>query len=199
MSQDAEKTKRLVAFKEKVAKRAEELESELKDTRAMLEMIDSVLIEKGFKRAVIKESITMKASQSKTDKSAEPSQADREPETISENVIPLSAATGELLALIHVTDDILRVLPTEDKSFSINTPPFTNFLVERVLSKMQERDNELAKVGQLSTDKIFSYTIVKEGDIIREISIRNVDSERLRELKSSIRWTLEKMYEKMKS
>jgi hypothetical protein len=29
--------------------------------------------------------------------------------------------------------------------------------------------------------------------------IRNVDEERLRELKSSIRWTLEKMYEKTRN
>jgi hypothetical protein len=64
---------------------------------------------------------------------------------------------------------------------------------------MQERDNELARAGQLSSDKIFRYIIVREGDIIREIVIKNTDPERLKELKSSIRWTLEKMYEKMKS
>jgi hypothetical protein len=46
---------------------------------------------------------------------------------------------------------------------------------------------------------MFSYNIVREGDQIREIIIRNVDDERLKELKSSIRWTFEKMYEKMKS
>ena len=63
---------------------------------------------------------------------------------------------------------------------------------------MQEKDNELVRMGQLTPDKMFAYNIVHEGDLIREIVIRNVDEERLRELKSSIRWTLEKMYEKMK-
>ena len=86
----------------------------------------------------------------------------------------------------------------EDKNFNINTPPFTQFLVERVLAKMQEKDSELARTGQLTTDKIFSYNIVQEGDIIHEIVIKNSDANRLRELKSSIRWTLEKMYEKTK-
>jgi hypothetical protein len=57
----------------------------------------------------------------------------------------------------------------------------------------------LVRTGQLGPDKIFSYSIVQEGDVIREIVIRNVDADRLRELKSSIRWTLEKMYEKMRS
>ncbi|MGB9756437.1 MAG: hypothetical protein ACPLVJ_01470, partial [Candidatus Bathyarchaeales archaeon] len=67
-----------------------------------------------------------------------------------------------------------------------------------VFAKMQEKDNELSRTGQLMPDKVFSYNIIKEGDIIREIIIEHVDQDRLRELKSSIRWTFEKMYEKMK-
>jgi hypothetical protein len=63
---------------------------------------------------------------------------------------------------------------------------------------MQEKDNELVRMGQLTPDRMFAYNIVREGDSLREIVIKNVDEERLRELKSSIRWTLEKMYEKMK-
>jgi hypothetical protein len=70
--------------------------------------------------------------------------------------------------------------------------------VERVLMKMQERDNELVRTGQLSPDCALSYSVVREGDLIREISVKNVDLERMKELKSSIRWTLEKMYEKTK-
>jgi len=64
---------------------------------------------------------------------------------------------------------------------------------------MQEKDKELVRLGQMATDKMFSFNIVREGDLIREIIIKNVDDERLKELKSSIRWTFEKMYEKMKS
>ncbi|PIU58803.1 hypothetical protein COS86_07585 [Candidatus Bathyarchaeota archaeon CG07_land_8_20_14_0_80_47_9] len=116
-----------------------------------------------------------------------------------ESVTPLKTVTGELLASIFTSENSLRVVPAEDKTFDINTPPFTQFLVERVLTKMQERDNELVRTGQLDPDKIFSYNIIREGDVIREIVIRNVDADRLRELKSSIRWTLEKMYEKIKS
>jgi hypothetical protein len=64
---------------------------------------------------------------------------------------------------------------------------------------MQEKDKELVRLGQLETDKMFSYNIVRENDLIREIIIKNADDERLKELKSSVRWTFEKMYEKMKS
>jgi hypothetical protein len=90
-------------------------------------------------------------------------------------------------------------LPDESKNFSVNTPPFENFLVEKILSKMREKDVELVKSKHLSQDKMFAYNIMREGEHIREIVIQNVDEERLKELKSSIRWTLEKMYEKMKS
>ena len=86
-----------------------------------------------------------------------------------------------------------------DKNFRDNIPPFRQFLIERVLLKMQEKDREAARRGEITPDKILSYSIVKEGDIIREIIIRNVSEERIRDLKSSIRWTLEKMYEKMVS
>jgi len=64
---------------------------------------------------------------------------------------------------------------------------------------MQEKDKEFVRLGQLTPDKMFSYNIQREGELIREIIIKNVDEERLKELKSSIRWTFEKMYEKMKS
>jgi hypothetical protein len=67
------------------------------------------------------------------------------------------------------------------------------------LAKMQEKDNELVRMGQITPNKMFTYKIIREGDLLREIVIKNADEERLRELKSSIRWTLEKMYEKMKS
>ncbi|HSQ49284.1 MAG TPA: hypothetical protein VLL96_06360, partial [Candidatus Deferrimicrobiaceae bacterium] len=70
---------------------------------------------------------------------------------------------------------------------------------EKVFAKMQEKDKELVRLGQMSTEKMFSYNIVREQDLIREIVIKNVDHDRLKELKSSIRWTFEKMFEKMKS
>jgi uncharacterized coiled-coil protein SlyX len=196
MSQDSEKIRRLVSFKQKLEKRVEELELELKELQATLEAINSILIEKGFKRAEItKPPAEIEALPPKEEVTVEPSP---QPSTEYES-IPLRTVTGELLATLYVSEDSLRVTPAEDKNFTINTPPFTPFLVERVFAKMQEKDNELARTGQIATEKVFSYNIVREGDVIREITIKHIDQDRLRELKSSIRWTLEKMYEKMKS
>ena len=201
MSVDAERIKRLVEFKKKVEGKIEELSSDLKDLQAMAETIDSILLEKGFRHPQVTEESMKTGVLPATEKAGEGESEPSSPRSYAEleTVTPLQTMRGELLANLHVTGDQLRVVLARDKGFDVNTPPFPHFLVERVLLKMQERDNELARAGQLSSDKIFRYNIVREGDIIREITIKNADPERLKELKSSIRWTLEKMYEKMRS
>lgn len=196
--EEAEKIKKLVAFKERLQKRVGKLESELKELHTILEAVDIILLDKGFKRAeIVKTPVVTETLPPREETEAEsPYSA---PTAEYQSVIPLKTLTGELLANLHLNENSLRVTLAEDKNFDSNTPPFTQFLVERVLAKMKEKDNELTQVGQLMPDKVFSYNIVEDGDIIREIAINNVDADRLRELKSSIRWTLEKMYEKMKS
>lgn len=195
MSQEAEKTKKLVAFKKKLEKRVEELESELNEQRLMLEAVNSILLEKGFKRVeVAKAPATTEVLPVKEETLTQSTQSSGK----HEDVISLETVTREPLANIYVNQDLLRVVLAEDKNFNIDTPPFKQFLVQRVLAKMQEKDSELARTGQLTPDKIFSYNIIQEDDRIHEIIIKNSDANRLRELKSSIRWTLEKMYEKTK-
>jgi len=116
-----------------------------------------------------------------------------------DSVISLKTMSDEPLAIIYFDKQLsMHVLPDESKNFRVKTPPFENFLVEKVFDKMQDKDKELVRSGQLSADKAFNYNLVLEEDLIREIIIKNVDDERLKELKSSIRWTLEKMYEKIK-
>jgi hypothetical protein len=197
MSQDADKVKRLVAFKEKLGKKVEELKAELDETQSTLDIVNSMLLEKGFKRAEMSKEPTVEEAKVLEAEPVAP-ELSPEQETAAE-VVPLKASSGELLAILHIGRDTLHAFPAADKDFNVNTPPFVQFLVERVLVKMQERDGELARGGQLAADRIFSYNIVREGDMVREISVRNADVDRLRELRSSIRWTLEKMYEKTKT
>jgi hypothetical protein len=201
MSQDSEKLKALVNLKKKLETRIEELDVELKEASATLEAVNSVLLEKGFKRGNLKEvkapkeeevpievEVTVEEEAPGASRAAEP-----------ESVIPLKTMADEPLAIIYVDKEALHVLPDESKHFDVNTPPFQTFLVERVLEKMQKKDSELVNMGQLAADKMFAFNVAREGDLIREIVVRNVDEDRLRELRSSIRWTLEKMYEKTKS
>ena len=189
----------------------EKLTAESEEVQAALDTVNAILLEKGFRRGDIKE-----ISEASVPKEVVLPKQEPEPQKVvvhtsdaskpvaqhmpeQESVIPLKTMADEPLALIIFDKQGMHVMPDESKNFSVNTPPFSNFLVEKVFAKMQEKDSELVRTKQLTADKMFSYNIVREGDLIREIVIRNVDDERLKELKSSIRWTFEKMYEKMKS
>jgi len=204
MSQDQERLKALLGLKQRIEKRIETIEAESQELKASLEAVNTILLEKGFKRGSIKE--TEQQSKEPKTESKEKVAPLKEPKQTAEvyqggepeNVIPLKNLNDESLAIIYIEKDSIHVLPDESKHFSVNTPPFSNFLVERVLAKMQDKDNELVRMKQLTPEKMFSYNIVREGDLIREIVIRNVDEDRFKELKSSIRWTLEKMFEKTK-
>jgi hypothetical protein len=204
LAQDTEKMKSMLAFKKRLEEQLDRLTAEINEVQATLDTVNQILLEKGFKRGDIKEvpaspapipkEVVLPKHESEPPKPM-PTQQHAEPES----VIPLKTMADEPLALMYFDKQSIHLLPDESKNFSVNTPPFTNFLVEKVFSKMQEKDKELVRLGQLSTEKMFSYNIVREGDLIREIIIKNADDERLKELKSSIRWTFEKMYEKMKS
>jgi hypothetical protein len=209
MSQDQEKMKAMLALKQRLEKRIAEMDVEAKELQATLDTVNLMLLEKGFRRGSLKDAEAPEGAESKEaptqPEPSKPEAAPKEPRPLGyrggepENVIPLKASNEESLAIIYVEKDSVHILPDESKHFSVNTPPFSNFLVERVLAKMQDKDSELVRLKELTPDKMFSYNIVREGEFIREIVIRNVDEERFRELRSSIRWTLEKMYDKMKS
>ncbi len=200
MSEEAERMKRLVEFKKKLEIKIEQMSSDLKDSQTMLDIVTSFLIEKGFRRLEVKKepttTETLPPAGRLNEGELEPAESQSMEEN--ENATPLQTMAGELLANLYAHGDSLRVVLAEDKNFNINTPPFAQFFVERILQKMQERDSELVRAGQLSPEDVLCYSVVREGDVIREIAVKNVDPDRLKELKSSIRWTLEKMYEKMK-
>jgi len=186
---EGDKVKKVAEFRTLLEKRIREMETELEGMRALLEFVNTALLEKGFKRA----EMVKPAPTPILPEAAAP------PVVEYKRSVPLKTATGDLLANLHIGEDSMRVVLAEDKDFNINTPPFMSFLVERVLVKMQEKDREAAGTGEIAPEMILSYNIVREGEVVREITIQNIRSERLKELKSTIRWTLEKMYEKTKT
>jgi len=192
---EKEKIKKMAEFRAWLEKRIEEVETELGGLRVLLEFADTSLLEKGFKRAeIVKPTPTPPEAMPTTP----PETALPLPTREYGETIPLKTVTGDLLADMYVAEDSMRIVLPKDKNFDVNIPPFTSFLVERVLAKMQEKDHEAAGTGEIAPDKILSYNIIRDGDTIREVTIKNIRTERLQELKSTIRWTLEKMYEKMK-
>ena len=169
-------------------KRIQDMEKELDGLRTLLEVIDKNLLKESFKTPKI----------SKLNMVEKKQEIKNAPKRIVKKGIPLKTITGDLLAQIFTENNLTRIMLAEDKEFEINIPPFNSFFVERVLAKMQEKDKEEAKRGILDPEEIISFEIKQDKNVIREISIKNLRPERIRELKSSIRWTLEKMYDRMK-
>lgn len=196
------KMRKMAELRATLERRVNELHAELGQLRALLDFVNSALIEKGFKKPEIKAfTPTPPIAEEPVQPSPSTSTTAHTPPTFPEQMqaIPIKTVTGDLLAELYTDDENMRVVLAKDKQFTTDTPPFTAFLVQRVLAKMQEKDSESASQGEIPRERILSYEMVKEGDVIREINITNIGPDRTRELKSSIRWTLEKMYDKMKA
>jgi hypothetical protein len=200
---EEQKMRKMAELRVVLEKRVNELQTELDQLKSMLEFVNSILLEKSFRKPEIKLPPPQPAITPET--TAPSKQTPKPPEetkpalTEHAQAIPIKTVTGDLLAELYTDEENMRVVLAKDKQFTADTPPFTAFLVQRVLAKMQEKDTESASQGEIPRERILSYEVVKDGDVIREINIVNIGSDRARELKSSIRWTLEKMYEKTKA
>lgn len=201
---ESDKVRKMAELRALLEKRIQDIETELEGYHSLLDVLNSVLLEKGFRRADFQKAAPESAHVPPAEEGWPPTPPTKIEEPIpsaakEEQVVPFKTVTGDLLANLYLSKDSMRIVLDEDKRFTVDVPPFMAFLVERVLAKMQEKDKESAASGELMPDQILSYEIVRDGDVLKEITIRNVGEDRARELKSTIRWTLEKMYEKMKS
>jgi hypothetical protein len=186
-----DEVKRLAEIKTRLEKKIKKLEAELENYKALMEIVNSTLAEKSFKK------IEAPIKPPKVVPTPIPSSPQPTPPVEYKQIIPLKTSTGVMLANMYISEDTIRVVPAEGVILNVNTPPFQAFLINRVLDPMQARDREAAKTGEITPDEILSHKITQEGDNIRELIIRNYrDERRLREIKTSLRWTLEKMYEK---
>ncbi len=187
---DREELEKLLQSKKRIEKKIAKYESELTHLRHLLSLVEKQITEKSFKVA---ETLPQKAP------TPQPIEERVTPPPTTKQVIPLRATDGTFLGNIYVEEKEIRVVPSDSIKFNVNTPPFHQFLVGKVLSGMVSKDRNEAVSGTITPDEILTYRILQDGDILKEIIIRNYrDERRAITLKNSIRWTLEKMYEKMK-
>jgi hypothetical protein len=186
---EEDRIRKVAELRETLEEQVKSMESELQGLRALLDFINELLIEKSFKKA---EEIAKPPPISEVKPQAVPLKK-------RVRTIPLKTDAGELLANFYAEDDQIRIVPEPNMKFNVNTPPFTAFLIEKIIGKMMERDRELVTQGTLVPDKALSFEIKKDKDILQELIIRNLAPQRERELRSATRWTLEKMYEKQRS
>ncbi|MEM3546783.1 MAG: hypothetical protein QXU47_01615 [Candidatus Bathyarchaeia archaeon] len=193
-SDESEEVKQLAELKVKLQKKLETIKEEAKILESLISIVDSLLVSKSFRRIEVPQPQQVQPAQ------VEASPTPKAPEELAQETILLEASDGTLLAKMYVADRDAQVVVEPGLNLYVSTPPFQSFLVSRVLDSMKTKDLELVREGKLNPDRVFDYELKIEGDAIKEIKIKNYgDRRRLRELRTSIRWTLEKMYEKLKA
>jgi len=86
---------------------------------------------------------------------------------------------------------------TPSMVFTVDTPPFQSFLLDRVLGGMVNADAKRVQEGELADGEALDYDVTEDNYRITRIDIYNYGGERrLREINSSLRWTFEKMLDK---
>lgn len=182
-SDEESKVRRLIELKEWVEKKLGELKAEVEGLQALSSILAELIAEKSFQPA----STTVAAEREPSEKV--------EPKV---EGIPIRYSDGTLLATVHSEDGRIRVIFSEDVELREDIPPFRAFLVRKVLEPMTSRDLEAVSRGVIPPDEAFNYEIKVEDGVLKELILHNVrDSSRVRDFRSALRWTLERMYEKI--
>jgi len=190
---EEETVKKLAEAKAYLEKRISELEGEISRLRSFLDAVDVTLTEKSYKRAEVPKTLPPPFAMPPAVPAAPPSG----PAPPYQQAYPLKTVTGVYLADVYVSDRELKVVSAPNMKYDVNSPPLRAFLIGRVLEPMQTKDRESARTGELSAEKILSYRIEQDGNLLKTIVITNYgDERRLLELKNAIRWTLRRIYEK---
>ena len=174
-------TRKLLRIRTDLEGRIERLEEEIQDIKKAIMEIDKSIVRQGFRRPSVDQ----------FDKTLDEDMKD-------ENRISMKTKDGVTLGFLSINENEINFHPVDEWEFTLDVPPLNSFFIERVLSNMKTTDEEKATRGEIPPDKVFSYEVITEGDQITGINIKNYGGERrLREIRSSLRWALEKMYEKL--
>jgi len=177
--------KRLIALRAYLSERIDSLREELNQITGFYEALDGAIASLSFRSPVMP--------------SMRPAPLVKESERPKERryaqVIQLKSRSGILLAKLMVGEGVARIVP--EVRLNVSTPPFQSFMINRILEPMRQRDRERVSMGEIHEEEALTYNVVIDGEDLKEVIIRNFrDQRRLREIRSSARWALEKMYEK---
>lgn len=186
MSEDSgeERLKKLAMVKSYLERRIEELSSEVEAIRFLVSIVDEQLAARSFRTA---EAVRREEAQ----KAVEAVKKEERPRELGA-VRNLRGKSGNLLGMLTVTPDEIRVTINPELHITSDMRPFSSFLIKKVLDAMVKVDKESVEAGRLEPGKELSYDITYEGEEVREIIVRNYrDDVRLREVVNSIRWALD--------
>ncbi len=173
-----EETRMLLRIRDDLERRIGRLQVEIVDLRSAVAEIDKLIVRHGFRQPTV--SI----------------EEEREKE---EGTISVKAKDGTVLGTFKIDEGEIIFVPQDDIPFTTSTPPFQSFLIDRVLNNMRSTDENRATLGEISAEDVLDYEVSADGDRLLRLVVRNHGGERrLREIRSSLRWTFDKMYETLK-
>jgi hypothetical protein len=187
---EEDRVRRLAELKAYLEKRTHDLEQELLKLKSLEDIVDVVLAEKSFRRVEVPKSHVPSTTSQVTPLPVV--------EAVLFQTVPIKTTSGVELADMQVNQNEVKVIPKPDMKFDSNAPPLRAFLIGRVLEPMKLKDKSALEAGQITEDKVLSYRVEQEGNVLRQIVVTNYgDERRLQELRSAISWTLRRMYERI--
>ena len=193
--------RKLLKMRADLEERADQLRTELEDLKVALSKIDKAIVSGGFQQP----GMSSGGFQAMRMPEARPAEKPVASKPVQETPEPVAdgssmqAKDGTSLGRVHITEDTIVFTPREGLSFTISTPPFQSFLLDRVLANMKQTDEARAATGEITPEQVLNYGVEAEGEVIRSLTVKNYGGDRrLREIQSSLRWSLDKMYDKMR-
>ena len=195
-------TKKLLKFRESMENRIQELQVEMQSLQKAIEELDKLIVNKGFRTFT---TIDAQTNEEKTEPVTEDitEEVTEDIEVVEkvvseEDQISITSKDGTVLGTMNVQDHTIIFTPSASFDFNLDIPPLQSFLIERVLDNMRKTDQERSTNGELDPGEILEYEVQEEEGKLILLSIHNYGGERrLREINSSLRWTFDKMYDKI--
>ena len=191
--------KKLLKMRADLEERAIRLQIEIGDLQNAMSEIDKAIVTHGFRQSSSGFQPARISETAKKESIIETPKLPSAPKIEMNGSQSIQAKDGTVLGSLRVTEDTITFKPRSEFKFMTSTPPFQSFLIERVLQNMRTTDEQKATSGELDPTQILEYSVSLDGEEIKDVVVRNYGGERrLREIQSSFRWSLDKMYDKSK-
>ncbi len=110
----------------------------------------------------------------------------------------VSRADGSKLGLMVISKTSVTITPAENTRIPVDSGTFNTFFIRKILNNMIEKDEDQVKLGKLSEKDKMKYLIEKNSNgTLKELVVLNYrDENRLKQITTTVRWTLEKVSQK---
>ncbi|HSD04475.1 MAG TPA: hypothetical protein VLB45_01820 [Nitrosopumilaceae archaeon] len=181
MGYSEEEIRNILELKEWITEEIEKRKNEVEKLENNLSILDSVIKQSSFSKA------SSLKSQNKPDTII--------PE-VGNSVIPIKTSDNMIIANAHVTPKEVVIVPSNNVTLDAEMHPFKSFFLGRIIGGMESKDNLDVQSGKIDPDSVINCIINKDGNMIREILIRNYrERERVNEIINTVAWSFSRMIE----